>query len=61
MTQKNFFRIAGGIFSAVAVLHGVRLLRGWAVLVGSHPVPMWVSWIGLVIAGWLAMTAWKLK
>ncbi len=61
MTQKNFFAVSGLVFTAVTILHAVRLARGWTVILGSHPIPMWASWVGLVVAGWLALTAFQLK
>jgi hypothetical protein len=27
---------------------------GWPVMIGDWSVPMWLSWIGLIIAGGLA-------
>ena len=43
------------IFAAVAIAHLVRILRGWAVHIGPHAVPMSLSWIGLVVAALLAI------
>jgi hypothetical protein len=46
---------AGVIFAAVALLHLVRIYMGWPVMIGGWSVPMWVSWIGLIVAGGLAI------
>ena len=54
MNQKTFSLAAGAIFAMIAVLHLLRLLLGWEAIVGGWPVPMWVSWTALVIAGFLA-------
>jgi hypothetical protein len=43
------------IFAVVAIVHLIRILRGWAVHIGPHSVPMSLSWIGLVIAALLAI------
>jgi hypothetical protein len=51
MTEKTFSTIAAVIFGIVAVLHLVRILMGWTVVIDSWTVPMWVSWIGLIVAG----------
>jgi hypothetical protein len=43
------------IFALVALLHAVRLFKGWTVQIGPHSVSMTLSWVGLVIAGLLAI------
>ena len=54
MDQKMFSVVAGVIFAVVALFHLVRVYMSWPVMIGDWSVPMWASWIGLVIAGGLA-------
>ena len=54
MTQRTFFLIAAAVFSLIALGHAIRLLFGWQITIGDVVVPLWVSWIGLAIAGYLA-------
>ena len=54
MSQKTFNLLAGVIFAAVALLHLSRLYFGWSAVLDNWTVPMWVSWLGLVIATGLA-------
>ena len=54
MTEKMFPKIAAVIFALVALLHLVRLVMGWSIVIDSWTVPMWLSWVGLVVAGGLA-------
>ena len=61
MNQKTFVVTAGVVFSLVAVLHALRLLLGWDAVIGGWHVPMWLSWLALAVAGYLAYTAFKLK
>lgn len=61
MTQKTFNAVAGTVFLVVAVVHALRLLRGWEFAVAGRHVPMWVSGAGLALAGFLAYSAFKLK
>ena len=61
MTQKTFNVVAGTIFLIVAVLHAIRLLRGWTFIIGSWNAPMWVSCLGLALAGFLAYAAFSKK
>ena len=52
--QRSFFLITSILFLLIALLHAVRLLQGWQVTIGGAVVPLWVSWIGLAISGFLA-------
>ena len=54
MTPRVFSLITATLFSLIALLHAVRLLQGWQVTIGGAVVPLWVSWIGLAISGFLA-------
>jgi len=46
--------LAAVIFLLVAVAHAYRLYAGWSVVIHGHDVPMWVSWPGMLIPGFLA-------
>ena len=61
MTPRTYSLIAGIIFSLVALLHALRLLRGWHVVIGDLSLPVWVSWLGLVIAGYLAYQGFRVS
>jgi hypothetical protein len=60
MDRKTFSIVAGIIFAVVALLHLVRIYMDWPVVIGDWSVPMWVSWIGLVVAGSLAIFGLRL-
>ena len=51
MDQKTFAIIASAIIAAVALLHLLRIVFGWPAMIGGWTVPMWLSWIGLVVTG----------
>ena len=53
MNQKTFSLVAGIIFLAIAVLHLTRILMGWEAVIAGWQVPVWVSWAGVVGAGYL--------
>ena len=61
MTQRSFSLITSILFSLIALLHAVRLLQGWQVTIGSAVLPLWVSWIGLAISGFLAYEGFLLS
>jgi hypothetical protein len=49
------------IFALVAILHVWRIFKGWTVQIGPHSVSMTVSWVGLVVAGLLAIWGFSLS
>ena len=54
MDQKTFNIVTGASFLVVALVHVLRILLGWPAVIGNWTLPMWVSWIGLVVAGSLS-------
>ena len=61
MDQKSFSLVAGLVFLLVAVMHALRLALGWHVTFGGWTLPMWVSWVALVITGFLAYQGLRLS
>lgn len=57
--MKPFTKIAIVVFSLVAVLHLLRLIFGWEVIVVGFTVPVWFSAIGFIIAAGLAFLLWR--
>ena len=47
------------ILAAIAVAHVLRLLNGWQVTVADAAVPMWVSGVGALVSGALAVLLWR--
>jgi hypothetical protein len=54
MDRRTFTLLAGVIFAIVALLHQLRIYVAWPIVIGNWTVPMWVSWIALVVAGGLS-------
>ncbi|MFA4828248.1 MAG: hypothetical protein WC855_06495 [Thermodesulfovibrionales bacterium] len=57
--MKPFTKIAIAVFSLVAILHFLRLIFGWKVIVVGFTVPVWFSAIGFIIAAGLAFLLWR--
>jgi len=57
--MKPFTVIAIVVFALVSILHLVRFLLGWEVIVNTVVIPMWLSLLGFVIAGGLAFMLWR--
>ena len=60
MTPRIFSLSATAVFSLIALGHAIRLLFGWHVTVANIVVPVWISWIGLTIAAYLAYQGFRL-
>lgn len=60
MSQRAFSLSTAVLFFLIALLHAVRLLRGWHVTIEGTAVPIWVSWIGIAIASYLAYQGFQL-
>jgi hypothetical protein len=60
MEYKKYCIVSGTLFSLVALAHLLRIANGLAVQIGSYAVPMGTSWIGLIVAGALAIWAFRI-
>jgi hypothetical protein len=60
MNRKTFALLAGIIFTLVALFHLVRIFEDWPIIIGDWSVPKWLSWIGLIVAGGLALLGFRL-
>ena len=61
MNDKLFHLMAGAIFALVALGHVLRIYFGWPAVIAGWSVPMWLSWIAVIVAGGLAYFALSLK
>jgi hypothetical protein len=59
IVKKPFTAIATGVFALIALLHIFRLAFGWEVTFQGGVIPLWVSGLGVVIAGGLAIMLWR--
>jgi len=47
------------VFTIVAVAHLLRLVDGTQIVVGSTTIPMWVSFMGVLVPGLIVVLLWK--
>jgi hypothetical protein len=59
MSWKTYFLVTGIIFALVALTHALRIYMDWPVLIAGWSVPKSVSWIALIVAGGLALVAFR--
>ena len=61
MKESLYFKITGIIFLIIFILHLIRLIYKWDVQFNNIIIPLWVSWMFLVISGYLVFSAFKLS
>ncbi|MDP3958380.1 MAG: hypothetical protein Q8Q36_02890 [bacterium] len=59
MTLHTYAKATAVIFGAVALLHLARVVWGWDMKVDTFMVPVWASWVALLVAGYLAYSGWR--
>ncbi len=60
MNAKQYFQASGLIFTVICLVHAARVVQGWALSIGTWDAPMTLSYVAIVLAGFLAYSAWKL-
>jgi uncharacterized membrane protein len=53
MNRRSYCVITGIIFIVIALLHLLRIIYHWRAVIGPWAAPDWISWIALVVAGYL--------
>ncbi len=59
MTHKNYYIILGCVLGIVSLAHLVRAVFGISLIVGGWSVPIWLSWLAFVVAGYLSYTSFR--
>jgi uncharacterized membrane protein YecN with MAPEG domain len=54
-------RVASVIFGIFVLGHLLRLIKHAQVTVGTHTIPMGLSWIALIVAAILCVWMWRLS
>ena len=57
--MKPFTVVAIAIFSLMSIIHILRLIYGWDVILNGIQVPIWMSSIAAVAAGVIAYMLWR--
>ncbi len=59
MQNKIIAEISAAVFIIIALLHLLRLVLNLPAIISNYEVPLWVSMIIVIIAGYLAYENWK--
>lgn len=54
-------RVAGTIFGLMCLAHLMRIVMRFQVMLGSHPIPLWLNGVGFIVTGLLAFWLWRLS
>ena len=60
MNQKTYIQVTGLLLTVGVVVHLLRLILGWSANIADWEVPVWLSVVAVVVAGYLAWSAYKL-
>lgn len=55
--ERGLLKVVGGIFLIVALLHLVRIAFGWSFVLGDATIPLWLSWLGVLVSGYLSYSS----
>lgn len=59
MKKKTYYTTAATIFTIVALAHLIRAIQEWEAVVAGASVPVWFSWVAVVLAGYLAVRGFQ--
>ena len=54
MDKNQSLMVAAVIFGIIAVLHLLRSILSWEANIGGFNVPVWYSYVAVVVAGYLS-------
>ena len=60
MTVRTYAITSSIIFLLVAILHLLRLVEQWNVVIGGWDIPMWASVLGALVAAFLSYAGFRL-
>ena len=59
MERSGYRTISGVVFGLIALGHGIRAVMQVPAQLGAISIPIWVSWVGVVVAGGLCLWAFR--
>jgi hypothetical protein len=59
MERSGYRTISGVVFGLIALGHGIRAGLQVPAQLGTTPIPIWISWIAVAVAGVLCVWAFR--
>jgi hypothetical protein len=50
MNRKSYLLATAIVFSVIGLLHLLRIILGWEAAIAGWTVPMWLSWLALIVS-----------
>ncbi len=60
LKARQYYLVSGTLFALIALLHLLRIVAGWDLVIGNWMAPVWASVLGVLVAGFLATSAFRL-
>ena len=57
--HKSYFVLVGIITGVVALIHLARVIFGFGAEVNGRDIPMWFSWLGILVAGFVSYASFR--
>jgi len=54
MESSKVTQISGVIFGIIAIVHLIRAVAGWNASLNDVDIPLWASWLAVLVAGYLS-------
>ena len=61
MNQRTYNQLTGLLFAVFGLIHAVRFVAGWPFVIGAWEISKWASAIAILVAGFLALAAFRLN
>lgn len=59
--DRIYHKVTVGVFLIIAILHACRIIFDWGALIAGFRIPLWVSWLAVLLAGSLAIVGFNLE
>jgi hypothetical protein len=59
MNHKNYYLLVGSIIGLVSLAHLTRAILGVDVSIAGWSVPLWLSWVGFVVAAYVSYVSFR--
>ena len=59
MTKQTYYYVVSGVFAVVALFQLARALGSWEAIIGGGIIPVWGSWAGFALAGYLSIRGYQ--
>ncbi len=61
MSSRAFPRVAATFLALVALAHAYRAVQELPVQFGSTAIPVWISWVAVVVTGSLSLWGFRTR